>query len=281
MTEPSLVANEELCNRLPLPLAQLYRRAYMAKSDLERHQVAYCLWEASLKVLTSVVIFEYAKTPRQDEEHAALLQKLIRPDVSHWCQILRKLLPVTAHDDALLHRTQVLFSSAIQDELPYNAELAIALQGQPTGHPDKTTLFDLFDALVAYRESVFGSAPFADRPSVDYQRIGRALLAATGEWLLRIDVLAGQQLTYVSDVTAQQAGRWLIQRYSLVGDLARRLRPLEVAGSTQNLPRAGRVYLDAAVQATNMSDSASLAQMQSLHPLILFDVGLDHRAIAR
>jgi hypothetical protein len=40
--------DDDLARRLPLPLAQLYRRAHNAKTDLDRHNASYCLWEAAL-----------------------------------------------------------------------------------------------------------------------------------------------------------------------------------------------------------------------------------------
>jgi len=43
-----LAVDEALLARLPLPLAQLARRAHNAKTPLERHLTAYYLWEASL-----------------------------------------------------------------------------------------------------------------------------------------------------------------------------------------------------------------------------------------
>lgn len=51
----SVPCDEDLVRRLPLPLAPLYRRALNAKSALERHQAAYYLWEAELKLLSSDV----------------------------------------------------------------------------------------------------------------------------------------------------------------------------------------------------------------------------------
>ena len=48
--------DEELIARLPLPLAQLYRRARNSKTPLDRHLTSYYLWEASLKLLGSVAI---------------------------------------------------------------------------------------------------------------------------------------------------------------------------------------------------------------------------------
>src|SRR5262249_17264446 len=41
-----LTSDEDLVRRLPLPLAQLYRRAHNAKTALERHLTAFYLWEA-------------------------------------------------------------------------------------------------------------------------------------------------------------------------------------------------------------------------------------------
>jgi hypothetical protein len=54
------LGNEDLVRQLPLPLAQLYRRAYNAVSAASRLNTAYCLWEASLKLMGSVAI---AATP--------------------------------------------------------------------------------------------------------------------------------------------------------------------------------------------------------------------------
>ena len=45
----------------PLAAAQLYRRAHNAKTPLDRHNAAYCLWEAALKLLGSVAIVAYAE----------------------------------------------------------------------------------------------------------------------------------------------------------------------------------------------------------------------------
>ena len=56
-----LTPDEDLVRRLPLPLAQLYRRAHNAKTPLERHNAAYYLWEAALKLLGSVAIVAYAE----------------------------------------------------------------------------------------------------------------------------------------------------------------------------------------------------------------------------
>ena len=62
-----LLCDEDLIRRLPLPLAKLYRRAHNAKTPLDRHQAAYYLWEASLKLLGSVAIIAYAERARTNQ----------------------------------------------------------------------------------------------------------------------------------------------------------------------------------------------------------------------
>jgi hypothetical protein len=48
--------DEALLQRLPLPLAQLYRRAHNTKTPLDRHRAAYYLCEATLKLLGSAAV---------------------------------------------------------------------------------------------------------------------------------------------------------------------------------------------------------------------------------
>lgn len=277
MNEP-IILDEEFCKRLPLPLAQLYRRAHTAKSEIERHHVAYYLWEASLKLLASVVVLEFAAQQGEQTEHDALLQSLAKPETTHWCQILRELLPQTVHADASLHRSNELLTSRVQDELPRCAALDVALLEAASNSSTKSrsdTLLDLFDRLADYHDSVFCADLFPARSAAFYGRMSRALLQATNEWLLRIDVLADQHLLFVSDVSADAGGRWIVQRHTLTGDIARRIRPLELSKSAQDLPRVGQVYLDGALNTTRISDTGSLEAMKSMHPLVLFDVGLD------
>lgn len=61
-----LYSDEQLVQRLPLPLAQLYRHAHNAKTPLERHNAAYCLWEAALKLLGTVAVAEFAALENYD-----------------------------------------------------------------------------------------------------------------------------------------------------------------------------------------------------------------------
>src|SRR5262245_41550350 len=99
MTLPSTL-DEDLLRRLPLPLAQLYRRAHNAKAPLERHQAAYYLWEAALKLLGVVAVAEYVESGDQDSALAERLRNLARPALGHWWEFVRRLTPVLADGDA-------------------------------------------------------------------------------------------------------------------------------------------------------------------------------------
>src|SRR5438094_637171 len=88
--------DETLVRRLPLPLAQLYRRAHHAKTPLARLQTAYSLWEAALKLLGSVALIEYAQRGNPDVQLKERLQCLASPAVDHWWDVTRRLLPVLA-----------------------------------------------------------------------------------------------------------------------------------------------------------------------------------------
>src|SRR3954451_8246638 len=88
--------DEDLVRRLPLPLAKLYRRAHNAKMPQDRHQAAFFLWEAALKLLGSVTIVAYVARGRCEPELNTLLEKLVRPSLGHWWEFVRRLLPVLA-----------------------------------------------------------------------------------------------------------------------------------------------------------------------------------------
>ena len=84
------------------------------------------------------------------------------------------------------------------------------------------------------------------------------------EILGRLDMLAGRRLIAVTDVRRQPSGAWLIERYELTGETARRLESLErPEAEASHLPRPQRLYL----QATETESAPSW----SLHPLVLYD----------
>src|SRR5262249_31579169 len=116
--------NEDLIRRLPLPLAQLYRRAHNAKTPAERHHAAYYLGEASLKLLGAVPVVEYAELDDQDPELADRLQNLARPSLGHWWEFVRRLVPVLAdRGDPGFAAVRDLLLGRSRDDLPHAAGL--------------------------------------------------------------------------------------------------------------------------------------------------------------
>jgi hypothetical protein len=96
-----LPPDEDLLRRLPLPLAQLYRRVHNAKTPLERHLTACYLWEAGLELLGCVAGVEYLRRPDPDPQLAERLQNLARPALVHWWEFVRRLVALLAdHEPA-------------------------------------------------------------------------------------------------------------------------------------------------------------------------------------
>jgi serine/threonine protein kinase/formylglycine-generating enzyme required for sulfatase activity len=261
-----LACDEDLVQRLPLPLAQLYRRAHNAKSALERHLSAFYLWEASLKLLAAGAVVEYAEHPAPDADLAERLKNLARPALGHWWEFARRLVPVLADKgDAAFGKVRDLLLGRARDDLPraagLDAALCEVLRGQG-GARSTVRLAELFDRLVQYRNKELGHGAAGQRPGDFYDAMGRSLLAGAAEVLGRLDVLAGRRLLHVAEVR-QAAGGWLVQRYELRGESARRVEPLELARTeTEKLPDAERVYLEL---------PGAAAAPRPLHPLLTYD----------
>jgi len=261
--------DESLAHRLPLPLAQLYRRAQNAKTPLDRHLTAFYLWEAALKLLGSVTIVSFAGRPDPDPQLVGRLQNLARPSLGHWWEFVRHLLPALADaGEAGFPPLRDFVLGKTRDDLPRAAgldgALREALEGKG-GARATVRLSELFDRLVRYRNQELGHGAAGQRPAAFYERMGAALLAGTAELLGKLDVLAGRRLLYVGAVE-QKGGRWLVQRYELVGEAARRIEALELPReAAARLPDGERVYLgDPAV-------ADGPAGLVPVHPLLLYD----------
>ena len=81
--------------RLPLPLAQLYRRAHDAKEARALHENIYYLFEAAVKLAVAPAVACYL----YEVDHGAqrvpsldrLLARLALPSFGHWLEMLREL----------------------------------------------------------------------------------------------------------------------------------------------------------------------------------------------
>ena len=92
--------DDTLLPRLPLPLAQLYRRAHNAKTPRDAHDCALYLWEAALKLLASAAIVTVTAEGEPSGEIAEKLKTLGRPSLGHWRELVRLLIPALAGRDA-------------------------------------------------------------------------------------------------------------------------------------------------------------------------------------
>src|SRR5437016_14394364 len=91
--EKMAAIDDALLARLPLPLAQLYRRAHNAKTPLERHLTAFYFWEAGLKLLASTAIAIYRASGSSDPTIDERLKNLTRPSLGHWWEFARRIVP--------------------------------------------------------------------------------------------------------------------------------------------------------------------------------------------
>jgi WD40 repeat protein/serine/threonine protein kinase len=241
--------DEEVVARLPLPMARLARRIPNAKSSFERHLAGYFLWESGLKLLASCAVVEYAERPELDEAMAGRLKNLARPSIGHWWEFVRRLLPVLAEegDEGFLQVRDLVLGRA-RDDLPRVAGLDAALLEQTTGRPTaraSVRLTEMFDRLVSYRNREIGHGAAGQRSGADYERMARALGTGLLQLFARADVLAGRRLIFVDDDRRLATGDWLVDRFELIGESARRLESLSVPGDQSALlPLPQRVYLE-------------------------------------
>jgi serine/threonine protein kinase len=261
-------AAEELIRRLPLPLAKLYRHATNAKSSLERHQAAYFLFEAGLKLLAVSAVASYAAQRTDDPQITKQLETLSRPSLGEWRKYVRLLVPLLAADPGFAAIKQMLERS--RDDLPRAAGLDAVLREvteKKFGARSTVRLNELFDRLVTYRNLELGHGASGLRVEAFYGRMERSLLAGIPEILGRLDVLAGRRLIYIADVTLRPSGNWLVERFELIGEMPRRLEPLELQPTEAGRSLApGRVYLEG-----NDAQQQTAAANTPLYPLVIFD----------
>ena len=260
--------DEAIVQKLPLPLAQLARRAANAKTPLDRQLAAYYVWEAGLKLLASAAIVEYTARDDHDPALAERLRNLARPSVGHWWEFVRRLVPVLADaGDPGFAEVRDMVLGRSRDDLPRAAGLDAALLGAEEGRGaarNTVRLTELFDRLVAYRNREIGHGATGQRPAEFYDRMARALLAGVCQVFERVDVLAGRRLIHVDDVRRLASGDWQVYRFELIGEGVRRAESLTVPeAEAASLPRPGLVYLE--------GGPGGPRAHRCLHPLVCFE----------
>jgi serine/threonine protein kinase len=225
--------------RLPLPLAQLYSRAYNAKDARGRHDNTYYLFEAFLKLAAAPAAAVYlhevqhgaARVPALD----GLLAALALPSLGQWLAILRGLARhFGERADAAAHPLGHLWGQLTTPRRDLDGVLALyrRIKNGPDGEPagdQSCSLLQLFDALVQYRNEVFGHG--GPRFEAFYARdMGPLLFPAANEVLAEgtLHPLGppGSRLVYLAEQRTLDEDRVEVGVRELTGLQGERAAPL-------------------------------------------------------
>jgi hypothetical protein len=256
---PTPAFDDDLLGRLPLPLAQLYRRARNAKTPQDRHHHAFYLAESALKLAASLrigVALAHGLEPRSPL--AQNLEQLCLPAVGHWVGFLREttdylrrrpdaaLLPLANAHEALLRHEALPAVRAFAER---------AARGGPDEHPPlapeqardaaRQGVLGFFTLVAAYRNQVFGHG--AQRLPAYYEDLGPLLLDAACEVLSQECLFGGLTLA-VARLAPDASGRSVqVEWHGLRGTASLAL-PREAVGNEPDPSEAaaraaaGRVY---------------------------------------
>ena len=177
---------------LPLPLAVLAGRALGSRRGRDRHDAAYYLCEATLKLAAAARIgrwLDVAWAP--DSALAERLEVLVLPSLGHWCGLLRDVAAELAR--APRHAFDATGGLLLEPlGTPSLAALARAVREAALCDPQLATQaqkrgrLGFFELLVAYRNELIGHG--AQRDAELYESLAGLLLDAV------VDVLAGDAL---------------------------------------------------------------------------------------
>lgn len=216
--------------QLPLPLAQLYNRAHNAKDPRSRHDHAYYLFEALVKLLAAPLVAAYLQEIRQGGKRVDVLDwrlhKLALPSLGDWVDIVRELArhfgtQAETPGHPLAHLWGQL--TQVHRDTPGLVRLYQRIKQGPDGAPagDRScSILQVLEKLVQYRNGVFGHG--AVRFEAFYaQDMGPLLFPALNE-LLATAVLtpigpSGSRLIYLQDVRAVSEDAMELSFRDLVG----------------------------------------------------------------
>jgi len=192
----------ELMPTLPLPLAQLVRRALNGKSAAERHHGAFYLAECTLKLAAAARVglwMDRALVPGGDL--ARKLTALVLPSLGHWCEFLREItLALSRRPDAALLPPLCDAAELARKRPEWSRVAELARRGvelevfgaEPAKQALRRGALGFFDLVVAYRNVVIGHG--AQRTSAFYDELARLLLDAVVEVLAEKTLFGGLEL---------------------------------------------------------------------------------------
>ena len=184
--------------RLPLPLAQLYSRAYNSKDARGRHDNTFYLFEALIKLAAAPAIAAYLHEVQGGAPRVAVLDRqlaaLALPSLGQWVAMLRGLARhFGERADAAVHPLGTLWGQLNRafGEPTALLDLYRRIKNGPDGEPsgDRVcTPLKVIDALVPYRNGVFGHG--AGRFAAFYEEDMGPLLFPAANEMLAEDVLS-------------------------------------------------------------------------------------------
>jgi WD40 repeat protein/serine/threonine protein kinase len=235
----STVYRREYLVRLPLPLAQLYSRAHNAKDARSRHDNTYYLFEALIKLAAAPATAAYLVEVDRGSPRVPALDRLLAhlalPLLGQWLGMLRELARhFGGRPDAATHPLGHLWEqlNLKRRDCPELVALFRRIKNGPDGKPggdQSCSLLEVFDALVQYRNSVFGHGAARFEAFYD-QEMGPLLFPAANELLAEgtLDLLGprGTRLVLLTELRTQDDGRIEVGLRDLVGLHGERAAPL-------------------------------------------------------
>ena len=225
-----------------MPLAQLYSRAYNAKDGRSRHDNAFYLFEALIKLAAAPTAAAYLGEIRSGAPRVAgldrVLVQLALPSLGQWVAMLRELARhFGTRADAACHPLGHLWNQldAPRRDLPGLLALYRRIKHGPEGQPSgdaACSLLELFDSLVQYRNAVFGHGGPRETAFFE-QDLGPLLLPAATDVLSDgvLDTLGprGSRLVYLAESRGLDDGHVEIGLRELVGRESERTEPLRLS----------------------------------------------------
>lgn len=242
--------------RLPLPLAQLYSRAFNAKDTRSRHDNGYYLFEAMLKLACAPAVGYYTEglrfgAAKRDPKVDAALRALALPSLGQWLAILRTLAryfeedaktrPAGAGPHPFAHLQAQVGRRRTGEEAPAMLALYNRIAHGPdekSGTDSGCSLLQLFDRLVQYRNAVVGHG--GPRFEDFYENeMGPLIFPALNETLADgfFEPMGphGAHLVYLTEMRMINMGEFEVSYRELTGLQGQRTTPLRI--DAQSAPR--------------------------------------------
>lgn len=222
--------HREYLIQLPLPLAQLYNRAHNAKDPRSRHDNAYYLFEALVKLMAAPLVAGYLHEVRHGGKRVDVLdwrlQQLALPSLGQWVGIVRDLAKhFGTRAEISSHPLEHLWGQLTRPHRDKPGLLGLYQRIKHGADGDRAgdrscSILQVLEALVPYRNGVFGHGAVRFE-SFYTQDMGPLLFPALNE-ILADAVLGpigppGSRLIYLHEVRAVSEEAMEIRFRDLLG----------------------------------------------------------------